>query len=707
MQGKILGSRYRVIEYIAEGGFGKTFLAEDTQLPGKDRCVVKQLFPSVDDPNFIQIARRLFGTEAETLNTLGVHNQIPRLMAYFEEDEKFYLVQQYIEGHTLSNELVSESAWSEDKVVDLLKDCLGILDFIHSKNVIHRDVKPDNLIRRQSDNRLVLVDFGTVKAVIAEQTQLVPSTVAVGTRGYMPTEQARGKPRTTSDIYALGIIAIQALMGVHPTQLEEDDNGEIIWQEQAQCSPQLKSIVAKMTRYHFKERYQSASETIAALNSLSGQSQAAPATPSMEYTPTVQLSDTQLAEMAKRREATAVEASFIAGGSVPQEPQNLTNFSAEPLENIADNARQSQSATPANSIEDRANSMPNTSKSKNFATLGIALAIGAIASGGMYFLNQQSTKTAQKSLDEQVNNFDAMVAKEDYQGCYEKAVNMNAQADEEGAASLMPKKQQQEFEAKCGLGTAQAAADDLKYDEALAIAVALPKMTSMDAEVQENIDKWSGQLLDKAKKLYEEEGDLPKAIEIVTQIPQDSSIRPQVIDAKKFWKDETEANKAIITTAEKALSQEKWRYAKQEATKVQESSQSEYWQEQAQGIVAQAEKALAEATPEVTPEVTPEATPEVTPKVTPEPEPEKAIAPQPEIKADPIPETTKVNKPVTPATPPATSNPNPVVSPPEQPTVQVDQDSSGELRDLGGNSQSVPATPSNSASPDDGSLRDL
>ena len=257
MQGTILGSRYKVIKYIAKGGFGKTFLAEDIQLPANNKCVVKQLFPSVDDPNFIQVARRLFKTEAETLNTLGVYDRIPRLMAYFEEDEKFYLVQQYIEGHTLSNELVTGETWSEAKVRELLQDCLETLDFIHGKSVIHRDVKPDNLIRRQSDNKLVLVDFGTVKEVIAEQTQLVPATVAVGTRGYMPTEQARGKPRTTSDIYALGVIAIQALTGVYPTQLLEDDNGEIVWRDKAQCSPQLQEIVAKMTRYHFKERYQS------------------------------------------------------------------------------------------------------------------------------------------------------------------------------------------------------------------------------------------------------------------------------------------------------------------------------------------------------------------------------------------------------------------------------------------------------------------
>ena len=687
MQRTILGSRYRVIEYIAKGGFGKTFLAEDIQLPGKDRCVVKQLFPSVDDPNFIKVARRLFKTEAETLNTLGVHNQIPRLMAYFEEDEKFYLVQEYIEGHTLSKELVSGEAWSEDKVVDLLKDCLGILVFIHGESVIHRDVKPDNLIRRQSDNKLVLVDFGTVKEVIAEQTQLVPATVAVGTRGYMPTEQARGKPRTTSDIYALGVIAIQALTGVHPTQLQEDDNGEIVWKDKAQCSPKLEEIVAKMTRYHFKERHQSAAEAIAALNSLSETpaKSVTPVTPAMEYTPTLSLSDTQLAEMSKRREATAMEASALASDrSVVETPQNLTNFSAEPLSGIAENALSSQ--LPADPVENEANSMSNASKShKNLITLGIALAIGALASGGMYLLNQRTTQSAQKNIEEQVNEVLAMVAKENYQACYDKVIALNPEGDE--ATNSMPIDKQREFEAQCGLGTAQAAADDLKYDEALAIAVTLPKAASMDAEVQESIDTWSQQLLDKANKLYEQEGDLEKAIEIVKQIPQNSSVRPQVIDAKNFWKEETKANEAIITAAQKALSQEKWRYAKQEATKVQESSKSEYWQDQANKIVAQAESALAEASP------------------APKPEPAKAIAPKPETESDPVPTTTKI-EPVAPINPPVTTKSNPVTQPQPKPTVRVDQGSAGELRDLGGSSQSSP-TPSNSTSPSKDSLRDL
>ena len=270
MKGKIVGSRYKILEYLAEGGFGKTYLAEDTQLPGRDTCVVKQLYPSSEDPNFLAIARRLFKTEASTLHNLGHHNQIPKLLAYFEEKEKFYLVQQYIEGETLGKQLKSGIVWSESRVIALLRDGLTILQFVHQKGVIHRDVKPDNLIQRSSDGKIVLVDFGTVKEVLqGQQTNLGQLTVPVGTQGYMPTEQARGKPRPTSDLYALGIIAIQALTGIRPLELPEDDEGEIIWQADAKVSQGLAKILTKMTRYHFKDRYQSATETLQALTKIS------------------------------------------------------------------------------------------------------------------------------------------------------------------------------------------------------------------------------------------------------------------------------------------------------------------------------------------------------------------------------------------------------------------------------------------------------
>jgi serine/threonine protein kinase len=267
VKGKILGSRYQVLEYVAEGGFGKTYLAEDTQLPGKDLCIVKQLAPSFNSPKLLEIARRLFKTEATTLHSLGHHPQIPELLAYFEEAEKFYLVQQYIAGQTLEQKLKLHQPWSAAQVIELLRDCLNALRYIHDKGVIHRDLKPANLILRNTDNKIVLVDFGTVKNILQGQGGMEQLTVAVGTQGYMPIEQARGKPNSTSDLYALGVIGIQALTGVKPLDLDEDENGEIIWSHLVDTTPELKQILTKMTRYSHRERYQSAQLVLDALNS--------------------------------------------------------------------------------------------------------------------------------------------------------------------------------------------------------------------------------------------------------------------------------------------------------------------------------------------------------------------------------------------------------------------------------------------------------
>lgn len=264
----MLGSRYKIIQPLSKGGFGTTYLAEDTKFPDNLKCVVKKLHSNADNPEFLEISRRMFAKEAKTLAKLGKHNQIPQLLAYFEEDKEFYLVQQYIRGVTLTNELVVDRPWSETKVIAFLQDLLNVVDFVHQSGVIHRDIKPDNLIRRALDNKLVLVDFGTVKEVMLTQSQAIASTVAIGTQGYMPTEQARGKPRFASDIYAVGMIAVQALTGVHPLQLPEDENGETLWLDRANCSPRLGAIISKMICYHFKDRYHSAQEILTNLNIL-------------------------------------------------------------------------------------------------------------------------------------------------------------------------------------------------------------------------------------------------------------------------------------------------------------------------------------------------------------------------------------------------------------------------------------------------------
>ena len=272
MIGTLLDQRYQVIQILGQGGFGHTYIAEDTRRPGNPTCVVKHLKPATSDPEFLETARRLFNSEAETLEKLGTHDQIPRLLAYFEENKKFYLVQEFIAGHQLTAELPPGQRCSESQVLQLLCEVLSILEFVHGNGVIHRDLKPDNLIRRSSDNKLVLVDFGAVKqvqmySIITQEP--IKETVAIGTPGYMPSEQGQGRPRPSSDIYALGMIGIQALTGLSPRQLSEDsETGEMIWRDYAQVSDGLAAVLTKMTRHYFKYRYQSATEVLQALQQL-------------------------------------------------------------------------------------------------------------------------------------------------------------------------------------------------------------------------------------------------------------------------------------------------------------------------------------------------------------------------------------------------------------------------------------------------------
>ncbi|KAB8330836.1 CHASE2 domain-containing protein [Scytonema tolypothrichoides VB-61278] len=261
----VLSGRYKITKVLGSGGFGCTYLAEDTQRPGNPICVVKQLMPARRDTNFLQVARRLFDAEAEILEALGKHNQIPQLLAYFEEKHEFYLVQEYIPGHSLSEELPpGRGVQSEPFVIDMLRGILKVLAFVHEHRVIHRDIKPSNIIRRAQDDQLVLIDFGAVKMMQPpsdEQTEL--ATVAIGTRGYAPPEQFAGHPRLCSDIYALGMIGIQALTGLSPHELQPNpETGTVMWRQRTQVSEKLTQILNKMVCYHFSDRYQSASAVL-------------------------------------------------------------------------------------------------------------------------------------------------------------------------------------------------------------------------------------------------------------------------------------------------------------------------------------------------------------------------------------------------------------------------------------------------------------
>ncbi|TVQ51431.1 MAG: serine/threonine protein kinase [Spirulina sp. DLM2.Bin59] len=269
----LLAQRYRIIRQLGDGGFGQTFLATDEQFPGQPQCVVKQLRPYRATPQTLQLARRLFFSEAEVLSQLGEHPQIPHLLAYFEENDEFYLVQEYIEGADIETELTPGKTWSEVKVIRLLREVLTILQFVHGQNVIHRDLKPAN-IRRRTNGELVLIDFGAVKQIgePGMKPDKTKVTVAIGTPGYAPSEQTQGKPRLNSDLYALGMIAIQALTGIEPEHLPEDPHtGEVIWHDrigQKNLNPLLRQVLDRMVRYDFRQRYPDAAAVLADLADL-------------------------------------------------------------------------------------------------------------------------------------------------------------------------------------------------------------------------------------------------------------------------------------------------------------------------------------------------------------------------------------------------------------------------------------------------------
>jgi serine/threonine protein kinase len=258
-----IGGRYKIVRQLGYGSFGETYLAQDLLLPEQDWCVVKKLQPQSEDEFVLQTARRLFEAEAKVLNMLGKHECIPTLLAHFEEQGQFYLVQEFIERESLEQEMGSGKWGNVPAVIDFLTDILRTLEFVHQQGVIHRDIKPANLIRRRQDQRIVLIDFGAVKQICTQVSPSSSLTVAVGTEGCMPNEQANGKPKPCSDIYAVGMIAIQALTNVPPHQIpEHPETGEVNWHDYAVVSEDLVWILDKMVRCDFRQRYQTAGEVL-------------------------------------------------------------------------------------------------------------------------------------------------------------------------------------------------------------------------------------------------------------------------------------------------------------------------------------------------------------------------------------------------------------------------------------------------------------
>jgi len=269
----LLQESYRAIKPIGAGGFGRTFLAIDESYKSRRYCVIKQFFPQQQGTNSAEKAAELFYQEAVRLEALGTNSRIPRLIAYFDQDQRQYLIQEFIDGRNLAEELAEEGAFSEEKIQHLLAELLPILEFIHRHQVIHRDIKPENIIRRRGDGSLVLVDFGAAKYVT--ETTLGKTGTTIGSAAYTAPEQVRGKAVFASDIYSLAVTCIHLLTEVPPFDLFDSGEDTWVWRQYLnsqrvrgrQISQKLGQILDKMLQSAINRRYQSATDILADLNS--------------------------------------------------------------------------------------------------------------------------------------------------------------------------------------------------------------------------------------------------------------------------------------------------------------------------------------------------------------------------------------------------------------------------------------------------------
>lgn len=267
--GQLFRERYRIVKILASGGFGVTYLAQDGGIPGSPLCVIKQLCPKVDGPLALERAKRRFRKEAKVLAKVGSHSQIPRLLDYFTINDGFYLVQEYIPGQVLTKEVRRYGPQSERHVKQFLREILPVIKFIHRCRIIHRDIKPPNIIRCADDGRLVLIDFGAVRECLGdlgEGSYHNPITQFVGTPGFAPPEQQALRPTYASDIYALGMTCLFLMTGKTPIEFDSDPKmGNVLWRHLVRVSSHFAGVLDKMLSPDLADRYETVDDLMRAL----------------------------------------------------------------------------------------------------------------------------------------------------------------------------------------------------------------------------------------------------------------------------------------------------------------------------------------------------------------------------------------------------------------------------------------------------------
>ncbi|MEM8715337.1 MAG: serine/threonine-protein kinase [Cyanobacteria bacterium P01_G01_bin.4] len=536
MIGQLLGGRYKISSILATGGMSQTYLARDAQRPGQPTCVVKRLQPPSIEPDQLQLARRLFNTEADVLHQLGTHEQIPQLLAYFEEAGEFYLIQEYIDGILLFDNLKTGQRWSESDVIQFLEDVLNLLCFVHERGAIHRDIKPGNLIQRP-DSKWVLLDFGAVKQVHLTQLQAgqdMSITVAIGTPGYLAPESICGKPRFSSDIFSLGVVAICALTGLSPDAIQDPNSED--WRERCpDISARLKTILERMTQLNFALRYTTAQQV---------------------------LTDLTTSDLAGIGTSTAsIPATILASATIPPTVY-MRRYVTQTFKHLAPLAQ----TIPA---------IQNLRKTRQL--VGVGLCVG-LSLGGLHQLARASQTRARAQLD----TLTAAAQAADHSTCIETAQAISPFSPIHSDA--------RDILGNCQLAHARQQAQSGHMRDAIATAHQVSRGAPAYDAAQVDIQSWSDRILELAAARYRQ-GEFDTAIAMADAIPNYSPTRSTARRTIGDWRREWQRDERLYQQAQQAFERGEWN----NAIAATEEISSPYWQTQATSIVQQSNARLQPA----------------------------------------------------------------------------------------------------------------
>ena len=543
---------YRVTKLLGQGGFGRTYLAEYSRRYNQPR-VIKTLITRENEENQQKI-KELFAREAEQLCNLD-HPQIPKLYEYFERDNNLYLVQEFIDGMSLSEEFEQQGAFDEQKIQNIVEELLPVLAYIEEQNILHRDIKPDNIMRRRSDGQLMLIDFGAARVKTGRDPSIL---TAIYTPGYAAIEHMMGRPVKASDVYSLGVTCTRLLTGCFydgtTDPIYDDHNNCLCWKEYLQernikVNDRLAAILDKMVASSLRDRYPNAQTVLEDLLLHSSPPVLLPTGVKTRQNPTVSLT---FSEPSRTFIKSSKRVGLIAG--VAAILTGVVGIGGYLLINLLIN-------------------QPET-RSRNKDNYNITITTKEIDN-----INDNTNSIEKNDISPLLKSLKVQYQERNYQECYQLATDNPHQDNSEV----------QEWIGKCGLEAAKIKANANSYSGAISIAKTIPNTVPNYQEVKDSINNWSVIILDYATKIYQQ-GKLKEAIKITENIPENSNLTAVVPELISQWQQEEAKYQNIINNAQNLLNQEQWDAAKKEVEKI--PTDFVFWRQKSQPILNEANQQI-------------------------------------------------------------------------------------------------------------------